>query len=251
MLSSLMSWISPNNNSDDKKEEGNSAAVAAANPWISPNDNLDDKKGEGNSAAVAVATAAATGATSSSSSGVVADDNSNNNDATTMTDSTVSVRTSWSIGEAVEIDTDTNLPDFGIIEKINGDGTYDIKNLITGDMESVHYDLLQGNDTELLSSSATSSSSFPRSYEKRSKKKARKCTVSSCQVKEIILQSIPCWITKGKIDHIALLVDQDVLALLEQGFSLSDLPQESKICIEWQSTKKEEQVLVSSVSLES
>ena len=266
MLSSLMSWISPNNDSDDKKEEGNSAAVAAANPWISPNDNLDDKKGEGNSAAVAVATAAATGATSSSSSGVVADDNSNNNDATTMTDSTVSVsgdvavdkdevkqtmRTSWSVGEAVEIKTDTNLPDFGIIEKINGDGTYDIKNLITGDMESVHYDLLQGtNDTELLSSSATSSSSFPRSYEKRSKKKARKCTVI-CQVKEIILQSIPCWITKGKIDHIALLVDQDVLALLEQGFSLSDLPQESKICIEWQSTKKEEQVLVSSVSLES
>ena len=49
-----------------------------------------------------------------------------------MTDSTVSVsgdvavdkdevkqtmRTSWSVGEAVEIDTDTNLPDFGIIEK--------------------------------------------------------------------------------------------------------------------------------------
>ena len=117
-------------------------------------------------------------------------------------------------------------------------------------MKSVHYDLLQGSDTELLSSSATSSSSFPRSYEKRSKKKARKCTVI-CQVKEIILSSIPCWITKGNTDHIALLVDQDVLALLEQGFSLSDVPQESKICIEWQSTKKAEQVLVSSVSLES
>jgi hypothetical protein len=278
-----MSWISPNNNSDDKKEEGNSAAFVAAtaatgatsssssltmmsNPWISPNDSLDDKKEEVNSAAVTAATAA-TGATSSSSSGVVADDNNNNNHATTMTDSTVSVsgdivvdrdevkqtmRTSWSVGEAVEIKTDTNLPDFGIIEKINGDGTYDIKNLITGDMESVHYDLLQGtNDTELLSSSATSSSSFPRSYEKRSKKKARKCTVI-CQVKEIILLSIPCWITKGNTDHIALLVDQDVLALLEQGrISLSDLPQESKVCIEWQSTKKEEQVLVSSVSLES
>ena len=225
MMSNLMSWILPNDNSDGKKEGGNAAAVAAAT--------------------------AATGATASSSSGVVADDNTNNNDATTMTDSTVSVRTSWSIGEAVEIDTDTNLPDFGIIETINGDGTYNIKNLITkGSMKSVHYDLLQGNDTELLSSSATSSSSFPRSYEKRSKKKARKCTVI-CQVKEIILSSIPCWITKGNTDHIALLVDQDVLALLEQGISLSDLPQESKICIEWQSTKKEEQVLVSSVSLES
>ena len=105
MLSSLMSWISPNNNSDDKKEEGNSAAVAAAT--------------------------VATGATSRSRSRVVADDNSNDNDVTTMTDSTVSVsgdvavekeevktmRTSWSVREAVEIDTDTNLPDFGIIEK--------------------------------------------------------------------------------------------------------------------------------------
>ena len=75
--------------------------------------------------------AATAGATQSSSGGVVADDNNSNNDATTMTDSTVSVsgdvavekeevktmRTSWSVGEAVEIDTDTNLPDFGIIEK--------------------------------------------------------------------------------------------------------------------------------------
>jgi hypothetical protein len=162
----------------------------------------------------------------------------------------LTMRTSWPVGEAVEIDTDTNLPDFGIIAKINGDGTYNIKNLITGvSMESVHYDLLQGNGTE-SSSSATSSSSFPRTYEKRSKKKAGKCTVS-CQVKEIILPSIPCWITKGKADHIASLVDQDILALLEKGASLSDLQQDSKICIEWQSTKKEEQVLVSSVSLES
>jgi hypothetical protein len=160
------------------------------------------------------------------------------------------MRTSWSVGKAVEIDTDTNLPDFGIIEKINDDGTYNINNIITGGcMKSVHHDLLQGNDNE-ASSNATSSSSFPRTCGKISTKKARKCTVS-CQVKEIILPSIPCWITKGKTDHIASLVDQDILALLDKGrVSLSDLPQDSKICIEWQSTKKEEQVLVSSVSLE-
>lgn len=157
----------------------------------------------------------------------------------------------WSVGETVEIAiTDTNLPDFGIIEKINDDGTYNINNIITGGyMKSVHHDLIKGNGTE-LSSSATSSSSFPRTCGKRSTKKARNCTVN-CQVKEILLPTIPCWVTEGKTDHIALLVDQDVLALLQKGVSLSDLPQDSKICIEWQSTKKEEQVLVSQISPES
>lgn len=116
-------------------------------------------------------------------------------------------------------------------------------------MKSVHHDLIKGNGTE-LSSSATSSSSFPRTCGKRSTKKARNCTVN-CQVKEILLPTIPCWVTEGKTDHIALLVDQDVLALLQKGVSLSDLPQDSKICIEWQSTKKEEQVLVSQISPES
>ena len=180
---------------------------------------------------------------------------------------------SLSIGDAVEIKTSTNLPDFGSIVTINNDSTYDIDNTITGClMKSVRRNMIAGsNEISFFDSLSLRRNAVTDSYKPLAKKAKEmevittaiisggfyqsKTTKEKGSMKQRILPSLSCWVTTGhnrksncKTERKASIVDQEVLNLLEHGVSLREL--ENKICIQWDLTSKQEQVPVSSVYLD-